>query len=360
MRAVMGLDLKRICKNKGTVVALIIALFFFFLLSGNLGHASAERSSVPIGIVDHDRSEMSKQLLAGLKERDSLFLYEKTPDELDQLLREEMIAAWFDIKDGYEEQLRLGHTQGLVTVHYLDSNRLSVIISDIVAGEFMYDVCLSKSYALYRNLGKYGDLISEEDYRSRTGEIRNNEEFRFGFEIEMISRGEQLNKQPENALLYQQVITGCLGTVLSFLIMALIGAVWDRRQDPRARRQRITIRYRAAVPAHLAVLALGTAVFCLISGLFFCSNFEISSIVSLLRLIGMEFMAGMLYVFVFAIIRECTGNFAAYQMYSGIYVITAGGGGILGFFIKDLLIFSKLTPNYWFIKAFTDIMVNAV
>lgn len=363
MKAIIKLDYKLIGKSPGVMISMLCSILLFFLLAAGLAGQAEERSSMPIGIVDRDHTEKSLDLLKGLSGNQALYVYEKPEEELLKMLKEESILAYLVIPEGYQERLTQGQAESLLTIHYLDSSRIAVLAADLAAGEIMYELCLGKSLNLYLSLSQKGGLLSETQYREAVKKIKDSGQYNYGFQIEMIDVNSRSGKAEtigflENQLIYNQIIVGMAGIVLSFLAMFLAGDVWGRLKDLTGKRILISSMpnwkiYGGHILSMISILFLYSA-----AGTFFlaASGKMPSGALGFFRIFMIQVLAGLAFLVFFIFLNNIIGSHTAYQLAGGIFVIFSGGLGIAGLLMEGLLNLSKFMPNYWCIQVFTDII----
>ena len=207
------------------------AVILAVLLSLNI-HAE-EKSAIPIGLIDEDRSETSKELCRRLGELPSLYIYEGSMEELTELLLDGYVNSIYVIEQGYEDRVNAADTAELICVTYSGDDRISSLICDIFAGCMMYDICLNKTYAEYESLDRSrinadvtsGDAddtvmaqkLTKSEYAAYLQNRRASGEFEFTFDVTYTEAGsgEIQRSDITNGMLYRQMIAA----ILAMLIM---------------------------------------------------------------------------------------------------------------------------------------------
>jgi ABC-2 type transport system permease protein len=277
--------------------------------------------------------------------------------------------AYYEINNGFETNILEGKSKALIHVYYQKNNENISVISDIIAGHIMFDVCLNKSIRVYKTMGKNYDITSEKAYRTFLKKLRNDTLFNFQFDMSYVhpkSGGTDLTQTKlDNKLLYQQALVGMMGFLLSFLIMFFVYSMAEPQNLVRNRRVKITL-----IPGY--VIYLGQVLTAVIL------SFILSALVTAFILVGMEtrnlslalpiclliHLYCVLLSVIFVLIGRCCKGAASYQTVGSALILSYGiigtAGVIIGEQSKELLNISKIIPNYWFIKEFTDIIINGV
>lgn len=360
---IIFLNYKLIFYNKAVLVTMGVSFLLFSFVIGTLANNVEERSNIPIGIVDEDGSKTSKEFLARLEQLDLLSVQKEEEKTLKKRLSNHLISGYFVIEKGFEEKVKTGKTEALFSVYAEKEKGLTNMISDILAGEIMYELSLAKGTRIYQSLAEEKRFLTEEQYVSFVQHLREKNEYDFRFAIQMIDVENQttVTSSMENELLYRQVIVAIIGILFSFVAMYL---VWSLQQD----NQGVIKQRKKILGFHPMLCQLGD---------FFC----VFSVLGILSSVGSFFIYRLLPVqqkvsyadlfrehiifvgilcLLFLLLGRILGSKLPYQLGGALLVMAMGGIGLIGVFLPNLVSFSKITPNYWFIKEITDIMVNSI
>ncbi len=369
--------MKAIFSDKLTWIIMILSSLIFLLIINNLSINAGERSSIPIGVLNLDRSESADELIGNIKEIPALYLYEASENELKELLFKEEIRAYFVIKKGYEKSIQAGNTDELITMHYLEADQSAKILSDIIAGEMLYKICLYKGYNLYHSLpekdfyksdsssdARINNSLTEEEYMTYTESLTAMPDFDFAFDIKMINVTNKNNEcKIENSILYLQAIWGIVAMLLSFTAMLMTaGGVLEKEMGILSRVKLSLMRSFSMDLSHFG--AAFTVQSILAFFLCFLINGKLGNLslsqVSLLFLSLEMFSAVMILWFLF--LGKLSSGTGRYQLIGIISILVFGITGFLylmtGFIDNKLLNITKIIPNCWFIEEFTDIILN--
>lgn len=367
--------LKRILFNKTIRIILccifIVSMYVTFVMASN----AQTKSSIPIGVLNMDESKEGKQLLNRIKQIQAFSVYKESRENLDKLLKEDKILAVFIIKTGYEEAIKSGRVNKLVTLLYKENNSGVKILSDIFAGEMLKSISMYKSFLLYeaavlnhkdqiKNNNSSYDTI--EQYTAYVQDLEEGQDS-FVFDVKTDkTKGSSVSTRFDNSLLYIQVLCGILTILISLLgLYIMLPHVMDREEGIRKRIRIGTVKNRGLFQLDLYTIGAGVS-FLLCFNLVLCIGLCFS-IPQLTLLHGAWlFILFLLYSVIVIPGGMIIGNIARKaRTYEGIGIVVALIFGILGigsmfagFFNNDLLNISKLIPNSWFIKGFIDIIVN--
>ncbi len=356
--------MKLIFHDKMTCIILTFSLLLFLFIINSLSFGAQERSNLPIGLLNLDHSESAEQLVESMKKVSTLYIYEGDMGSLNKLLIEEQIGAFFVIEEGYEKSIQSGQTSELITMYYTKNNENAKIISDIFAGEMLYKINLYKGYNVYKSIQKDTQSFSEQEYMEYAQAQTESTEFDFAFNISLVNvvRNQEIGDNLSNSVIYQQIIWGILGMLLSFVAMFMaMGIVLDKEMglDKRIgisflKTSVIDVSYLSTM---ITVLSFFSLLLCLVIGgkiqhftfLKGCSLYLLMLLFSL--------VIGLWFIMLGKVIRQA----GKYQIIGAVSILIFGFLGfcniIEGFVSNNLLNISKITPNNWFIQGFTDIIL---
>jgi ABC-2 type transport system permease protein len=369
--------MKAIFSDRLTWIIMIVSSLIFLFIINNLSMSAGERSSIPIGVLNLDRSETADELIESIKEIPALYVYEGSEKELKQLLYKEEIRAYFIIKEGYEKSIQAGNTDGLITMHYQEADESAKILSDIIAGDMLYKICLFKGYNLYHSLPEKGvnrsdssadtkinNRLTEEEYMTHAKALEAMPDFDFAFDIRMIDVMNKNNEgKIENSILYLQAIWGIVAMLLSFTAMLMTaGSVMEKEMGILSR---VKLSLMKSYTMDLSHFGAALTVQSIIS-FFLCfllkgkiGNLSLNQVV--LLFLSLEMFSALMIVW-FLFLGKLSGRTGRYQLFGVISILVFGIMGFLylmsGFIDDKLLNITKIIPNCWFIEEFTDIILN--
>ncbi|MBU5333942.1 ABC transporter permease [Anaerocolumna aminovalerica] len=369
--------LKLILADKLNCFVILFSFVLFLLLMSSLSFGAEERSNVPIGIMDLDRSETSKVLAEKIKKIPAFYVYEEGEKELNRLLLKEEISGIFIIKEGFEDSVNKGSTEKLVMMKYLEGNKSAKVLSDIFAGPMLYPISLAKGLKEYEALKK--PALGNEKKEIENSEIQNNwftgqeyvdyinklskaSDFDFAFDINMVDleSGEGALNPLGNSVIYFQVVFGILGMLISFVAMYItVGAVVEKEQGLDAK-----IKITLLKPVYLDlsyILALITVLSGFSVGITFIlgrfiDNLTLEKKVTIFVVI---FLYAVIMGMWFMVLGRISKKVSRYQILGTLSILLSGVFGFLsmveGLIKSRLHGITILLPNRWLIEGITDI-----
>jgi hypothetical protein len=326
-----------------------------------IGNTSNEKSSVPIGVIDNDHSSMSQELVQSLKSVDTFYVYEKDWQSIYRMLKKDMVDAVFVIKEGYEEQVRSGDSQKLVELYYLSGNNIAVILSDIVAGEMMSEICYNQALNIFRTY-ELSDQTHEK-FEQYAKDLVDANEFEFKFDMKVVDTGNQ-NEEVDvtNRMMYQQILVGFIAIIISFAVLFASLSIVKDAENAIQRRFRLT-----SLTPYIQLLGNTASIFTV--GGFYALVLGISS-GFVFRLNGTQFIEYCVLLLWFAgiisllfVILSKLGKDSIRLQLAGVSFILFSG--IIGFapiyetiITNKLLNIKNIIPNCWLIEGFIDIIEN--
>lgn len=360
----IGMRMKLIFKDKSTVLVMIFAIVLFSLLLRTMTGSAETLSALPIGIIDEDGSSASRDLIQALEDNETIRIVKGEQKELQKLLLDEMITSIFVIRENYETKLKRGYVSNLITMVYKEGNKAASILSDVVAGAMIYPISLYKSFHYYEQLPAEGQPVLDlAEYQAFLQEYEDSSEsFNFAFDISLRNpSGTEV--QLSNAVLYQQLIIGILSLLMSFIAMFFMS------HSIREKEQGIEVRLRISQFTSLKrdIGNVGTLLFweALLTLIFigqmrYHLTFATPSlwVDAYLLLLLQALVSGLGLLLLTKVIKRMM----IYQMVAAVAILISGGLSFFqllsGFYFGLLNQLAKSIPNSWFLKGFTDIMIN--
>lgn len=360
------LRFKLFMKDKITCIVFLFCVLCFFLLISSLNLQAETKASIPIGIINLDKSEeeptkTSQELIQRLKEVPSIYIYEESFEKLEELFLDGYITSIFAIESGYEEQILQGKIKQVVTIYQKKDDPIMMAVVDIVAGEMMYQICLARGTAIYAKVpeGLNGKHTLKE-YQNYAKQLKESNEFSFAFDVSYINIQNQTidKKEISNSLLYRQMIAGIAVILYSFMILfALTQTVFEKEKGLTVRKHLSLLSKTAEMIGNIA------AVFVLLSAVGFifsvCICYYTTGFGKMLKIFGISMGYILLMSFLFLLLGKVFPHVTSYQMVGAVFVLV---NGILGFcsmaegvLLPDIPMV-QYTPNAWFIQLFTEII----
>lgn len=361
-------------KDKMAVVVYVSAFAIFAVIFGSLNKQAEERSSIPIGIVNYDyedgeASEYSLELINNLKSLPSLYVYEGEINELIEKLISGKINSLYVIEQGYAKKLKKGDNKNLMTVYHSSKSNFAFLVTDITAGEMVYQACIERSFIKYRKYAKnYENWHTEKEYMEYARKIKESDDIDFGFFVSYIENDSFNNntenidnntKNIDNSILYRQIIAGIATMVFSFVILFVMTQNVIERGNDIYKRRRITLINRAStltadVISSLIILSFLIIVF---SAGFSYYEAKITFAKSACLSVGFGLIMG----FIFAILGRLIKNMFWFQVTGSLMIIGFGIISLLsilkGFGVLDVSILADMLQNTWFINMVTKALL---
>ena len=358
------INLKYMITNRLAVVVTVCFSTIFLILSMTLLKEYETKSSLPIGVVDKDQTEMSKQTIVRLQDISGVLVMSLGEEELEQALKEERILAGFVISEGYEEAIKSNRPMGSVKMLYLKDYEYISIVSDIFAKSMISDICLYRGQYLIENIGKKEGLGSFSDYLEYTSSMKLEKDYEFSFDFSYYKIGEGGNESTnkvENTLLSNQLFLGLVTIFLSFLLMFLCFCL--RRDKQVSRRLRINLIHNVVieVASIVTMLLVSSVLITLLTG-YICKFLRFSQVSHWISVWGCLGVFSIIYLLFFFLLSKISKSDIVYQFVGMFFVLVFGGLSIMGAIgqlgVFKIFEFVKNIPNYWFIKAITDIILE--
>lgn len=354
-----------IMKDPVTMLALCISAVLFAVMVRSLAASSEDYSALPIGIVDYDNSECSRQLIAGLKKSETLRVIEGTEGELYKHLMDEMITSYFIIEKGYEENLKDVNLKNLISMYYKEDNKSASIIADIVAGEIIYPASLYKAFRYYDNLQYSGKKLTMAEYEEYMRQfIESSKDFNFAFQLiyQNPLESQHSDSNLSNSVLYNQLIIGILGIMVAFIAMFMNAqTVTEKENGVDIRLQSTGFHCLKKDVGNLCAIMLWEGVLSLIFSLLVVRHAGLSDRRLWLNIWLLILLNSMVLGTAMLLMTKLIHRMLPYQLICSSFILLTGGLGfyqlLTGFYQSSLNGLVKIIPNSWFIQGFTDIIV---
>lgn len=155
------------CKNllrAGFLLVLLIPLAATMLLSSFFEKQQKELV-IPIGVVDLDQSDFSKEIIKGMNNQEMLVIYEGSSEEGSELLERNEVDSVFVIQPGFQEQLLKEEREGTIELWISPNSVLSGVIQEVVASEVTKITSAIKAANNVQQLYKRYHVINEFDWQ---------------------------------------------------------------------------------------------------------------------------------------------------------------------------------------------------
>ncbi len=120
---------------KPAPLSLILLPLIFALILGTLTGKQVKELTVPIGIIDEDDSDVSKEITSEMKKQEKLKVFELSADEAGRMLDRNELDSVFVFKKGFKERLMEEKREETVVLMTSSSSVAAPIVKEVFAGE---------------------------------------------------------------------------------------------------------------------------------------------------------------------------------------------------------------------------------
>ncbi|MDQ0229290.1 ABC transporter permease [Metabacillus malikii] len=121
--------------KKPAMLILLVGPVLLTLLFGTVIESQQEEYVIPIAIIDHDKSSMSKTITNRIKEQKRLVIHEVTKEEAEELLAKKEIDSAFHFKEGFQQMLLQEKREGLIEIKIVPASIAYPIVREVIASE---------------------------------------------------------------------------------------------------------------------------------------------------------------------------------------------------------------------------------
>lgn len=361
IKTVIGLDLKLMLKNKAVIIILAMISILFLLLLKSFSTEIDVKSNIPIGIADEDQTDVSKIFVENCKKQEGIYVYDVAREDLEQKLYKNEITGYFVIKPGFQENIEKGNIKNVIESYAYESTSFSGVVSDILAGEIMYELCLSNTWNMYAALDTAQSRYNKEQFYNYIGQLKENSEYQYAFEIQFVDDNKEQKGETsfQYQLIYEQIELGMIGMLFCMIAMFLVWSIMENPDSQVRKRRKLffiptSIFVLGDIMAAGSVMSLYTIVCSLIMHLMLHSSDRYKLFYMMFTGIVFSFGITLLFWCVRKIIKSNT----AYQLISFLMIVVTGAVSMLSIFSIDIEKFAKFIPNYWFMKGITDVIIR--
>ena len=352
-------SLKLLWKGKQTTILLVVSFLLLSVMLLALDSAKDEKSKIIIGVADSNQSELSRQVLLKLKEKELYKVVEGEEAQLLNLLKKGEVSAVCVLKESFSEDISQGKTKNLITV-YESKNKTAPLLGDIFAGVMMEEICLAKGYQMlysYEEQAGKEKMTSPKEYRAYVASVAERLGTDFFFDVEYISGDGKIKERPSQSVVYQQAV---------FAIFALMSGLISMYSVLPFRKLRygVTASRVKTLPVHCSALYAGSAMGgllvptlfgCIFLGCFAWKNsLNFSQIISLL-------VCTMVYVCVIVCMMLLAATVMkkenVYQMSMLAMILLFGVFGLISL-VEGVIVpegICRFVPNGWFVHKMTEL-----
>jgi len=315
---------------------------------------------IPVGIVDLDQSKFSEYVLEALEDStlvETMYLGE---DNIRRNLVDHKVEAVYVIHEGAQKNVEKGKLDDLFDVYYLDGNYFTMMLTDIISGDFLDEICLITASRYY--LDGYKKYINENTDQN----IYNTSVYKNGKHLDLTQRSnyyidihieDEANHELtwyNQSIVLEKMTVGIIFVFIGFfMLFEGISIVKERKQESylKLHLSGLTVGMKNLVESialFIAGLSIGLPMLALIG--FFTSNLVYYSLIILLFILSLS-----------QLIRLFICWFKSYYGYVIIGTSLIIGSGIVSgsFFTIDLSnpiidTVARLFPFYYSVNAYFD------
>ncbi len=321
----MGIFLMRIkqfVKDKTALICWIVCAGVMIAVLLQLNLHATERSALPVGLVKVHDGELALRASERFKNNKALYVYEDDFESLYKLLADGYIYCIVEFKSNFDERIKSGETDRIMTMYSAKDNKVATIVGDIASGCCMDAACMYIAYNRYSGLdGSEKTIGNIDEYADLLAQMEQSGEYDYTFEFEYINNGAGIDKEITNGLIYKQVICVLLGMLIMLSVFGCCSTITKEYESGLRRRIRTSSQSAFSI-------ALSE-----ISGIFVCSlplafgvllfrsdQGDVDIFKLLLINIGLIFFS----VIVYYLLANILKSVFAYQI-SGAIILTAFG-----------------------------------
>lgn len=348
-------------KDRMTLCVLAVSVLGFLFCMADLNRGAKELAAIPVGLVDLDKSEKSAELTEKLRALEALSIKCGTYEELAALMEEGRLRCILGIREGYGERLNAGKSRNLLDVYYEEDDRVATIVTDIVAGEMMYDICQAQAYLAYEDLPagereKYG----RQEYEAYAASLIGGEDFDFAFEFRFVGEGSRERETGiKSSLFYRQVVAAVAALLFALLMMsALSGVCLEREAGILGRRQLAGLTGGAELLGSMAACAvfsmLPAAVFAV------CVAAGVGEWEKFFPVFWTSVLFSVIMALIYYLLARLAPGLFSYQVAGTVLLLVFGVCGFLGM-VEGVLFpefpgWFRYVPNCAYLRWFMDVL----
>jgi len=157
----LGLRLKIMFNHKSFWLIYLIVTILIAILVSQLYLQVEKGIQIPVGIVDEDQSEFSKYVLEALGENDLITIVDLEYSQIEEAVKDQQVEAVYIINKNAEKKVIQGDIEGIIEVIYLDENNFTMMLTDILSGDFLDEICIIIASRYY--VDGYKEYVSDQE-----------------------------------------------------------------------------------------------------------------------------------------------------------------------------------------------------
>lgn len=355
----VGVSIKMMFRGYYTVILMVFSLILLAAMLLSMDSVKEEKSKIVIGMADEEKSVLSASIIAGMKQKDLYEVVEGEEPELKERLAAGELSAVCVLNKSFSKNIYRGKTNRLVKI-YETGNKEALLLSDILAGVMMEEICTSKSYQTLTSFEKKRgkeQTMSLEEYREYVRNLFAEEGMEFSFDAEYIATDGKVKEKPSQSVIYEQAVFAIFALMAGIVSIYSVLPFRSFLHGTAARRVkvlpvRISALYTGSAVAGLLLPMLLGALF--LGCLIWQNNADFSNFYSLLVCTG-----GYVCVIVCIMLVAAMGirNQTVYQMGMLATILVFGVFGLIS--LAEGILVPEGTvlwvPNSWYVRKMTEL-----
>jgi len=356
--------LKMYTHSKSVMTAFIISSLAAGFIIMTFFNSAESKSTIPIGLVDEDKTQASKELVEELKKDNVLTVIDGSKDEVKEELIEGNVFSMFVIDKGFENNLNEGQTRRIITNYYLKENEKVKIISDIVLSKMLRKICFIYTYEAYDNHTLKDNKMSKEEFENVINEQYDSNDRLFAFDFEVVNTKSDTNVTDNitNGLIYKQIIIIITGILMAFIALFAANMIIIDKKYKTDIRLRISLASRLGIfLGNFLSLFVVTSIFGLISNGFILNKLGLSKEYYLTFVIFTLLYASVISM-IFMVLCQWIKEPITLQFVGALCIFALSVGAVMKMFDfvipKYLIKIVAKLPMSLLCDGYTDLIVN--
>ena len=229
--------IKQFIKDRTALICWIVCAGVMIAVLLQMNIHAVERSALPVGLVSDQKGQLAQKASQRFRENSALYVYEDEFDDLYKLLADGYIYCIVEFKNDFDERIKNGDTDGIMTMYSAKDNKIATIVGDIASGCCMDAACMYMAYNAYTSLnGKPRSISDIDDYAMLLSQMEESGEYSYTFDFEYIDDGSDIKKEITNGLIYRQVIFVLLGMLIMLSVFGTCSTITKEYESGLRRR----------------------------------------------------------------------------------------------------------------------------
>ena len=203
-----GISLKLMFRGVYTPVVLAVSVILLAAMLLSMDSVKEEKSKIAIGIADEENSALSAEIMTGMKQKDLYEVVEGDEAELVKRLVAGELSAVCVLNQSFSKNIYRGKTNRLIKIYETD-NKEALLLSDVLAGVMMEEICTAKGYQTlisYEKKRGKEQAMSLEEYQEYVKGLFAKEGTEFSFDVEYVATDGTQKEKPSQTVIYEQAV----------------------------------------------------------------------------------------------------------------------------------------------------------